>query len=180
MTAHRPPPGDPPLHRWGLREIAAYFQAAGRTGPLPEPGRNAHPLVIEPRSIMSAETPTITADWTGTAACNHRRDAGMRPALSRPAMADLTANQRRILAILSGLDTRPMPDGTALRFSVNRRRLKASAESMQEFHAAGLVNCAGSRDPWGTGNTPDSSWWWLTTAGMRIVESARGQDAQQA
>ncbi len=163
MTARRPPPDDPPLHRWGSREIGAYFEAAGRTGPLPEPGRNARPLIIEPRSIMSPETPTITADWTGTTACNHRRDAGMRPALPLPATADLTANQHRILTILSALDTRSMPDGTALRLCVNRRRLKASAEAMQELHAAGLVNGAGSRDAWGTGNTPDSSWWWLTS-----------------
>ena len=157
MTAHHPPPGDPPLHRWGSREIAAYFRAANRTGPLPEPGRNASSLIIEPRSIMAAETPTITADWTGTAACNHRRDAGMRQSPASPALADLTANQRRILGVLSALDTRAMPGGTALRLCVNRRRLKASAEAMQELYNAGLANGAGSRDPWGTGNTPDSS-----------------------
>jgi hypothetical protein len=177
MTAHRPPPCDLPLHRWGSREIGACFHAAGRTGMLPEPGRNARPLILEPRSFMTAETPTITADWTGTAVCNHRRDAGMRPALSTPAMAELTANQRRILTVLSSLDTRSMPCGTALRLCVNRRRLKARAEAMQELHAAGLVNGAGSRDPWGTGNTPDSSWWWLTSAGLRLVTRACEHDA---
>lgn len=121
---------------------------------------------------MADAPPAITIDWTGTAACNHRRDAGMRPSPACPALADLTANQRRILTVLAALDTRAIPGGTALRLCVNRRRLKASAESMQELHAAGLVNGAGSRDPWGTGNTPDSSWWWLTTVGMRLVTGA--------
>jgi hypothetical protein len=172
MTARHPPPGDPPLHRWGSREIAAYFRAANRTGPLPEPGRNARPLIIEPRSIMADATPAITTDWTGTAACNHRRDAGIRPSPACPALGDLTANQRRILTVLAALDVRTLPGGTALRLCVNRRRLKASAEAMQELYIAGLVNGAGSRDPWGTGNTPDSSWWWLTTEGMRLVTGA--------
>lgn len=129
---------------------------------------------------MTAETPTITADWTGTAVCNHRRDAGMRPALSTPAMAELTANQRRILTVLSSLDTRSMPCGTALRLCVNRRRLKARAEAMQELHAAGLVNGAGSQDPWGTGNTPDTSWWWLTSAGLRLVAGAAEHSTRRA
>lgn len=179
MTVHRPPPGDLPLHRWGSREIAAYVRATGLTGRLPEPGRNAHSLIMEPRCVMAGPISAATGDWIGTAACNHRRDAGMRPSASGLSMADLTANQRRILGVLSALDTRAMPDGTALRLCVNRRRLKASAEAMQELYHAGLVNGAGSRDPWGTGNTPDSSWWWLTTHGMRLVTGVGDRDARR-
>jgi hypothetical protein len=147
MTVRHPPPGDPPLHRWGSREIAACIRAANPTGPLPEPGQHARPLIIEPRPLMAEATPATTTDWTGTAACNHRRDEGIRPSPACPALADLTANQRRILTVLAALDARAMPGGTALRLCVNRRRLKASAGTMQELDVAGLFIGAGSRDP---------------------------------
>lgn len=116
-------------------------------------------------------------EWAGTAPCNHRRDAGLRPADAAVRFADLDTNQRRILRLLAGLDARRLPDGTMLRMCVNRRRLKASAEAMQALHRLGLVNGAGSRDAWGTGNTPDSSWWWLSSAGLALVQSIAAHHA---
>jgi hypothetical protein len=176
MMHHRPtpPPSPPPLTRWGSVEIAAFFRTAPRTGPLPDPGMNRHRLILEDASVNASAAEA--ADWAGTASCNHRRDAGVPVGLPAVGMADLDPNQRRILRLLAGLDAKRLPDGTLLRMCVNRRRLKASAEAMQELYRMGLVNGAGSRDAWGTGNTPDSSWWWLTSGGMRIV----GEDGKVA
>ena len=55
---------------------------------------------------------------------------------------------------------------------LNRADLKTSANKMQEFYYNGWVNGAGSRDERGTGNTPESSWWWLTTAGEAVARKA--------
>lgn len=156
-----------PLHRWGSREIADWIRRAPKTGRLPEPGHHAMPLRQE--TTMLLHTTSGPTDWTDTAPCNHRRDAAMPPGRPAVTLADLTPNQRRILRLLADLDMRPLPHGTRLRMCVNRRRIRASAEAMQELHRMGLVNGAGSRDAWGTGNTPASSWWWLSTAGLEVL-----------
>lgn len=106
--------------------------------------------------------------WADTAPRNHRRDAALRLPHTVPGLCGLTANQRRILRLLADLDARPVPGGTKLYLCTNRRRLRASAEAMQELWHLGLVNGAGSRDAWGTGNTPASSWWWLSSAGLQL------------
>lgn len=103
--------------------------------------------LIEPWPVMTETPPDARLDWTGTVTCNHRRDAGMPRGTPAIRASDLSANHRRILRILAALDTRLMPDGQPLRMCVNRRRLKASAETMQDLYRAGLVNGAGSRDP---------------------------------
>jgi hypothetical protein len=90
---------------------------------------------------------------------------------------DLTPNQRRIIDLLATLDAQPMPDGTRIRMCANRRRLRASAEAMQELYRRGIGSGAGSREPWGTGNTPASAWWWLTAAGLRLGTRAWEHDA---
>ena len=161
-----------PLHQWGSLEIAQWFAAAPRTGPLPEPGYHSQTLILE-TCRMETISRTAGPDWTDCTPCNHRRDAGMPRGLPAAARNDLTPNQRRIIQLLATLDARPMPDGTAMRMCANRRRLRASAEAMQELYSMGLVNGAGSRDAWGTGNTPATSWWWLTSGGMRIVGEDR-------
>lgn len=166
-----PPPGPLPLARWGSREIAAFFCTAPRIGPLPDPGVNRHRLIFEDSSV-NISTAADNTDWTGTSTCNHRRDVGVQAANPELGFGDLDTNQRRILRLLAGLDEKQLPDGTILRMCVNRRRLKASAEAMQDLYRMGLVNGAGSRDAWGTGNTPHSSWWWLTGAGLRLVAKA--------
>jgi hypothetical protein len=166
MTIHH---SATPLHRWGSEEINAFIRAAVNRPTLPAPGNNARRLIQESTGPMPPTTEATATDWTGTTMCNHRRDAAMPTGSPAIGLADLEPNHRRILRILSTLDTRPQPGGTVLRMCVNRRRLKASAETMQDLHRAGLVNGAGSRDPFGTGNTPDSSWWWLSTAGIEMA-----------
>lgn len=80
---------------------------------------------------------------------------------------NLTRNQRRImLALLAAIDS----DGRQVMTS--RRDLKTSANVMQAFYYSGWVNGAGSNDARGQGNTPDSSWWWLTTRGEEIARAA--------
>lgn len=174
---HRPQPPEPPLTRWGSREIADFIRRARPTGPLPEPGRNAMPLLLDARPVMTMTTEIPAPDWTGTAACNHRRDAGVQMIRATLRADELDRNQKRIIRILAALDTRQMPDGSTLRLCVNRRRLKASAEAMQNLYRAGLVNGAGSRDAWGTGNTADTSWWWLSSEGIKVAKQlADGPD----
>jgi hypothetical protein len=169
MTIHRlPVPAATPLHRWGSREIGEFSRTAPRSGTLPEPGIHRHRLILEV-PFMNIPSTAGADEWAGTAPCSHRRDAGLRPGDAAVRLGDLDPDRRRILRLLAGLDARRLPDGTILRMCVNRRRLRASAEAMQALHRLGLVNGAGSRDAWGTGNTPDSSWWWLSSAGLRLV-----------
>jgi hypothetical protein len=54
---------------------------------------------------------------------------------------------------------------------LSRARLKAGAPLMEGLYVAGLVNGAGTRDDRGTGNTPDSSWWWLTERGEQVARA---------
>lgn len=162
-----------PLHRWTSLDIAAWIRGAPRSGPLPEPGHHARPLV-NGESAMH-EFSTEAPEWADTAPRNHRRDAALRLPHTVPGLCGLTANQRRILRLLADLDARCLPGGTRLHLCTNRRRLRASAEAMQELWQLGLVNGAGSRDAWGTGNTPASSWWWLSSAGLQLfADTSRG------
>lgn len=87
------------------------------------------------------------------------------------AVADsLTKRQR---AILLELSTAIRPGGDAA--MMNRETLKTSAGMMQELFYAGLVNGAGTRDDRGTGNTPASSWWWLTTRGEQVADAIKAK-----
>ncbi len=169
MMAHPLPPQGTakPMSRWGSVEIAMMFLDRARA--LRAPGINANRLIVEITATMPAPAATDQTDWIGTAPRNHRRDAGMSGRLPAIASVTLEPNQRRILRLLATLDTRPQPAGPPLQMCANRRRLRASAEAMQTLHRARLVNGAGSRDPWGTGNTPDSSWWWLSSAGLELA-----------
>ena len=178
MTIHQPPvPAGTPLRIWGSTEIADFFRRAPRSGPLPEPGMNAMRLLIEPRPVTFETPPDARQDWTGTVPCNHRRDAGL-PNYAPPVRPhDLSANELRIIRILAALDTRLMPRGQPVRMCVNRARLKASAETMRALHHRRLVNGAGSRDAWGTGNTAASSWWWLSTDGLALAYEIGALDA---
>lgn len=81
---------------------------------------------------------------------------------------------KRERAIMAALLAAILPDGTVTMTS--RRDLKASADTMQQMWMNGWVNGAGSPDARGTGNTPDSSWWWLTTKGEAIARAAAGRE----
>lgn len=80
----------------------------------------------------------------------------------------LTKRERSIMAAMLAAI---LPDGMVTMTS--RRDLKADANAMQEMYYSGWVNGAGSPDARGTGNTPDSSWWWLTTKGEAIARACK-------
>lgn len=82
--------------------------------------------------------------------------------------ARLTRRERQILQMLLGVIG--SDGGTD---SLNRATLRTSGPKMQELYWNGWVNGAGSRDEHGTGNTPQSSWWWLTTYGERIAREIK-------
>lgn len=52
---------------------------------------------------------------------------------------------------------------------LNRAVLRASDQTMHDLFYAGLVNGCGSPDARGTGNTAESSWWWLTERGEQLA-----------
>lgn len=62
--------------------------------------------------------------------------------------------------------------GAGATWMLSRARLRASSNLMQGLYEAGLANGAGTRDHRGTGNTPDSSWWWLTERGEQVARAA--------
>lgn len=74
---------------------------------------------------------------------------------------------RRERAILRHLLTAIRENGSA--DPVSRAELKTSAAMMQNLYNNGLVNGAGSRDARGSGNTPQSSLWWLTSSGEALA-----------
>jgi hypothetical protein len=55
--------------------------------------------------------------------------------------------------------------------SCSRAHLRASGKTMHDLFYAGLVNGAGSPDARGMGNTPESSWWWLTERGEQVARA---------
>jgi hypothetical protein len=59
---------------------------------------------------------------------------------------------------------------------INRATLKTSANKMQELFCNGWVNGAGSTDDRGSGNTPESSWWWLTKAGEAVARKVLNKE----
>lgn len=175
---HPPTPPATHLYRWGSGETDTFIRFAVNRPALPANEHNARWLNQKSTRPMLPTSDKTATDWTGTTMCNHRRDAAMPAGQPGINVQDLEPNHRRILCILAALDTRRQPDGTPLRMCVNRRRLKASAKTMQDLHRTGLVNGAGSRDLFGTGNTPDSSWWWLSTAGMAMAHRLTPSEAR--
>lgn len=104
---------------------------------------------------------------------SHDRDFGVQSIYapdtsSETIAAALTKRQCDILLHL--LDA-VQPGGPVLMTS--RAELRAGADTMQDLYYCGLVNGAGTRDARGTGNTPNSSWWWLTTLGERVATAIR-------
>lgn len=94
------------------------------------------------------------------------RDWGVTQLNSDDAMPTLTRGERAILAqLLAAIDD----SGRVVMTS--RAELRTSANMMQQLYYAGWVNGAGSRDARGQGNTPESSWWWLTTSGEALART---------
>jgi hypothetical protein len=54
---------------------------------------------------------------------------------------------------------------------LTRGTLRASDQTMHDLFYCGLVNGCGSSDHRGSGNTPQSSWWWLTERGEQIARA---------
>jgi hypothetical protein len=54
---------------------------------------------------------------------------------------------------------------------VTRGSMRASDQTMHDLFYCGLVNGCGSPDSRGSGNTPQSSWWWLTERGEQIARA---------
>lgn len=68
-------------------------------------------------------------------------------------------------------------DDTGAAIPLNRATLRTSGNKMQEMYYAGWVMGAGTPDERGSGNTPESSWWWLTTYGEQIARAIGKQVA---
>lgn len=106
----------------------------------------------------------------------HDRDWGTNAAKLAGATLDeqrnaAAVNSKRQQAILLQLLDAIQPNGEVVMTS--RAELKASANTMQELYYVDLVNGAGSRDARGTGNTPETSWWWLTTWGEKVARATQ-------
>lgn len=94
------------------------------------------------------------------------RDWGVSHQQSLDTLIQMTWTRRQ-RALLRHLLGAIMADGSA--DPVSRTELATSAAMMQDLYNNGLVNGAGSRDARGSGNTSDSSWWWLTTSGEALA-----------
>jgi hypothetical protein len=81
--------------------------------------------------------------------------------------ATLTRRERQILGLLRAAST-----VLGVPAMLSRRDLRASTAKMDALYWAGLVNGCGTPDHRGCGNTPDSSFWWLTARGKQIAELA--------
>jgi hypothetical protein len=93
-----------------------------------------------------------------------------------PAAADVAAGlSKREAKILAQLRSAIRPDGSA--DPLSRAELKTSSPFIQDMCYAGLVNGAGTRDARGSGNTPQSSWWWLTRWGEEVACALPAKDA---
>lgn len=86
-----------------------------------------------------------------------------------------TSLTKRQAQILAQLRSAIREDGSA--DPLSRAEIKSSALFMQEMYYAGLVNGAGTRDERGSGNTPQSSWWWLTRWGEEVACALPAKDA---
>jgi hypothetical protein len=100
----------------------------------------------------------------------HERQAGMGtwgdvvPEARAQVMAeDLTRRERQVIGQMLA------EGGAGAQMMLSRKRLRAGNAMMEALYIGGLVNGAGTRDERGTGNTPDSSWWWLTERGEQIA-----------
>jgi len=105
----------------------------------------------------------------------HDRDWGMPKRTDTSAVDDvhLTAREKAIMIMLLAAIA---PDGTATMLA--RVTLKTSDSKMQELFFCGWVNGAGTNDTHGQGNTPESSWWWLTTHGEQVIRAIQEGEAQ--
>jgi hypothetical protein len=90
--------------------------------------------------------------------------------LASDALADYAGRQtKRVRQILGHMLAAQEQHGRLV--MVSRATLRSSGQMMQELFYSGLVNGCGSADHRGTGNTPDTSWWWLTERGEQIARA---------
>ncbi|WP_206934161.1 hypothetical protein [Roseococcus thiosulfatophilus] len=54
---------------------------------------------------------------------------------------------------------------------LSRADLRASDQTMHDMYYAGMVNGCGGPDRRGTGNTAESSFWWLTERGEQVARA---------
>lgn len=114
----------------------------------------------------------------GTMAVRFARHSGMEQGYSVGALDPCfvaewvngrTKREREILCRL--LDVQELNGGRLMMCS--RAFLRSSDQTMHDLFYAGLVNGCGSADHRGSGNTPASSWWWLTERGEQIARAAK-------
>jgi hypothetical protein len=113
----------------------------------------------------------MSAGSDGLMERRHERQAGMgtwadvlSETRAQVIAEDLTRRERQVIRQL-------LADGGAgAQMMLSRARLGTGNAMMEALYIGGLVNGAGTRDERGTGNTPDSSWWWLTARGEQIAQ----------
>jgi hypothetical protein len=87
--------------------------------------------------------------------------------IPQPALTSYTKREKELFRALL---EQVQPCGGCI--MINRATLRTSGSKMQEWYYNGWVMGAGSRDERGTGNTPETSWWWLTGAGEAVARKA--------
>jgi hypothetical protein len=112
---------------------------------------------------------------TGAQPVRFARHAGMEQGYSVTPLPDAgvaewcagrTKREREILGLLLAVQ-----NVRGALVMMTRGALKASDQTMHDLFYAGLVNGCGSADHRGTGNTPSSSWWWLTERGEQVARA---------